>query len=118
MNGCFWHGHKGCNRYVQPKSNSEFWIKKIEANRERDLRDYKFLEAQGWKVIVVWECELSKEKLSDTVEQIRRQLELNRKNWLDGKADRKKRREEWQAEMKKRKELKNNILHGFNKQSS
>ena len=110
VNGCFWHGHKGCNRYVQPKSNSEFWIKKIEANRERDLRDYTFLEAQGWKVIVVWECELSKEKLSDTVEQIQRQLELNRKNWLDEKADRKKRREEWQAEMKKRKDLKDNIL--------
>lgn len=68
--------------------------KKIEANRERDLRDYTFLEAQGWKVIVVWKCELSKAKLLDTVGQIQSHLELNRKNWLDEKADRKKRREE------------------------
>lgn len=58
VNGCFWHGHKGCKYFVWPKSNTEFWQQKIESNIVRDKQKSKLLKSQGWKVIIVWECEL------------------------------------------------------------
>lgn len=58
VNGCFWHGHEGCGSYSFPKSNVEFWKKKIERNRERDLRSAIILRSMGWHVIKVWECQL------------------------------------------------------------
>lgn len=83
---------------------------KIENNRERDLRDYTFLESMGWRVIVVWECELAKAKIGITAAQIQRQLDVNLKSWLEEVADRRKRREEWLAEMRMRKERTSAIL--------
>lgn len=58
VNGCFWHGHKGCKYFVWPKNNAEFWKKKIEDNISRDRKKAETLKDQGWKVIVVWECDL------------------------------------------------------------
>lgn len=58
VNGCFWHGHEGCRWFVPPKANIEFWNKKFEYNRTRDKRNYLQLSEAGWRVIVVWECEL------------------------------------------------------------
>ena len=58
INGCFWHGHEGCKYYRLPKSNIEFWQAKITRNKERDAFDVSVLEAKGWKVLTVWECEL------------------------------------------------------------
>ncbi len=55
INGCFWHGHE-CHLFKWPKSNREFWRKKISGNRERDLRVQKELCELGWHVMVVWEC--------------------------------------------------------------
>lgn len=104
MNGCFWHGHKGCPKFVLPKTNVEFWLAKIENNRERDLRDYTFLESRGWRVIVVWECELAKANLRHTVSEIQRQLDINRESWLEEMTDRRERREEWREEIRRRKE--------------
>ena len=103
VNGCFWHGHKGCRYATRPKTNEEFWRNKIENNRERDLRDYAFLESLGWHVIVVWECELKKDRLEATLASVRKQLDANRQSWLAGLADRRQRREEWQAEIRRRK---------------
>ena len=104
VNGCFWHGHKDCRYATRPKTNEAFWRTKIENNRERDLRDYTFLESLGWRVIVVWECELKKERIDNTIASVRGQLDANRNSWLAEQADRRKRREEWQAEIRKRKE--------------
>lgn len=104
VNGCFWHGHKDCRFATRPKTNQEFWRTKIENNRERDLRDYTFLESLGWRVIVVWECELKKDRIDDTIASVRKQLDANRESWLTEQADRRQRREEWQAEIRKRKE--------------
>ena len=59
VNGCFWHGHKGCKYFVWPKSNPDFWKKKIETNISRDLQKIKLLQSQGWRVITIWECELN-----------------------------------------------------------
>lgn len=58
VNGCFWHGHKGCRFATRPKSNVEFWETKIARNKHRDEVTIAHLEALGWHVITVWECEL------------------------------------------------------------
>lgn len=58
VNGCFWHGHEGCKYAHLPQTNAEFWRAKIERNRARDARDTATLRSQGWRVIVIWECEL------------------------------------------------------------
>ena len=71
VNGCFWHGHEGCRYFVIPKTNTEFWTKKIETNRKRDIRKINDLQALGWKVIVVWECQLKKEKADITLNNLK-----------------------------------------------
>lgn len=58
INGCFWHKHESCSYFVWPKSNEEFWKKKIQSNVERDRQVYSQLHQMGWKVIVIWECEI------------------------------------------------------------
>lgn len=57
INGCFWHGHD-CKAGRIPKSNSEFWEAKIEKTKARDQKTQENLNAAGWKVIVLWECEI------------------------------------------------------------
>ena len=57
VHGCFWHGH-ACKIGKMPKSRTEYWGPKIEANRRRDLRKTRQLRALGWRVLTVWECEL------------------------------------------------------------
>lgn len=64
VNGCFWHKHD-CPRFVWPSSNQAYWRPKILRNVERDQLSRQELEALGWKVIAVWECELKK-KVRDT----------------------------------------------------
>jgi DNA mismatch endonuclease (patch repair protein) len=59
VHGCFWHRHRGCSIATTPKSNTPFWLEKFEKNVARDARVAKQLEAQGWRVFVAWECELS-----------------------------------------------------------
>lgn len=70
VHGCFWHLHEGCKYAVMPKSNVEFWEEKLYGNRERDKRNKKELEEMGWKVITVWECELKKDKVEQTLEKL------------------------------------------------
>ena len=75
VNGCFWHGHEECKYFVWPKSNEEFWRKKIGSNIERDEKNINKLKQLGWKVLTVWECELKKkvceERLAALVQEIR-----------------------------------------------
>lgn len=83
VNGCFWHGHKGCRYATKPKSNIEFWETKIARNKHRDDVTSAHLEALGWTVIIVWECELrGKEKaearIQTLAEEIRSAGELKR----------------------------------------
>jgi DNA mismatch endonuclease (patch repair protein) len=62
VNGCFWHGHD-CPRGARvPKGNRDYWLKKIARNRERDRAAHAALTGSGWKVAVVWECELGDQK--------------------------------------------------------
>lgn len=67
VNGCFWHGHKGCKDFVIPKSNTAFWLEKIGKNKERDAKDETALKYAGWKVITIWECELKKNVIEETI---------------------------------------------------
>ena len=60
VHGCFWHGHEGCKANRIPKTNAEFWSAKIARNRARDAENRAALEAKGWRVVVVWECEVGK----------------------------------------------------------
>ena len=65
IHGCFWHGHSDCPIFREPKSNMTFWRKKILANSVRDAKVIGKLEMDGWKVIVVWECELRRKSVRD-----------------------------------------------------
>ena len=56
VHGCFWHMHGGCRYLKLPASRPEFWLAKLSANRERDVRSADALRARGWRVLVVWEC--------------------------------------------------------------
>ena len=58
INGCFWHGHQDCKYYRIPKTNTDFWTKKINRNIERDQEVKALLESQEWTVITIWECQL------------------------------------------------------------
>lgn len=58
VHGCFWHRHKGCRFAYTPKTRRDFWQHKFEKNVERDTRTKKHLRKLGWRIIVVWECEI------------------------------------------------------------
>lgn len=108
VNGCFWHGHKGCRYATVPKSNVEFWTAKIQRNRHRDQVTEAHLSALGWHVITVWECELRgagndvaridslvkeineaglvKQKRDEQIRQNRREAKLRLKEMLERQA--------------------------------
>lgn len=94
VNGCFWHGHEGCKDYVAPKTNSEFWTEKIMRNRDRDQRSWRELEAKGWHVLVVWECELKKAAFETTLDGIVNMLADNLSKDVKARRERKVRNEE------------------------
>ena len=88
VHGCFWHGHKGCKMYVVPKTNTEFWVAKIARNQERDENVWRHLEAKGWSVIVVWECELEKMCFDATIDRVEKEIRANGEAYLRLKEDR------------------------------
>lgn len=59
VHGCFWHRHDDCKLARMPKSRLDFWGPKLEGNKARDTRKIAELNAGGWRVLVVWECELA-----------------------------------------------------------
>ena len=61
IHGCFWHSHPNCNIAHIPKSNRDFWVKKLNKNIENDNKHVAMLEADGWQVITLWECEINNE---------------------------------------------------------
>lgn len=70
INGCFWHQHPNCKYASIPKSNTDYWITKLENNKKRDLENFEKYKNLGWNVIVVWECELEPFKRQTTLERI------------------------------------------------
>lgn len=70
VHGCFWHGHENCPVYVPPKTHSEYWLEKINRNRERDAKARAKIKAMGWNVIVIWECQLKPKVRQQTFEDL------------------------------------------------
>lgn len=58
VHGCFWHRHQGCDNVRTPISRPEYWLPKFDRNVKRDRRDRAKLRKMGWRVLVIWECEL------------------------------------------------------------
>ncbi len=73
VNGCFWHKHD-CGRFVWPSSNTEYWIPKINRNVERDKQNHKKLIDMGWKVLIIWECELKKNVREDRLDRLIKEI--------------------------------------------
>ena len=76
VNGCFWHKHEGCRYFVWPKNNAEFWKEKITKNVERDERNEAILRQSGWKVIIVWECQLKPALREETLRKLTDDLRI------------------------------------------
>jgi len=70
VNGCFWHGHKGCSYFVLPKTRTEWWLQKIKGTMTRDKAAEIALNVMGWKVILIWECQLKKNNLTPTLSNL------------------------------------------------
>lgn len=83
VNGCFWHGHKGCRYYTVPKTNVDFWKDKVKRNIERDALNLQNLEVLSWNVISVWECELKPKLLPETMVRIASELSDNQMKWKE-----------------------------------
>lgn len=105
VNGCFWHGHKGCSQFVMPKTRTEFWVNKIARNQERDLVNIQRLESIGWSSITVWECELGKSGIENTMEKIESMLEENRTKWEAYQAHRRESRKFAIEQARRRREI-------------
>ena len=93
VNGCFWHGHKGCPKFVMPKTRVDFWTNKITHNQERDILNNQRLESLARNVIVIWECELAKTAFSETMDRVEAQIKANEASWQAYKARRKQDRQ-------------------------
>lgn len=73
VHGCFWHRHKGCKHAYTPKSNVESWQDKFDSNVRRDLKNNEELRKLGWKVLVIWECEVKhKNLLHNLIDEIKK----------------------------------------------
>ena len=77
IHGCFWHRHAGCPRATTPVRNKELWARKFELNRSRDRRSAKLLARTGWRVMILWECEVR------SAARLHRRLEVL-KRWAAG----------------------------------
>jgi len=75
INGCFWHGHKGCKYFVTPKTRTDFWVNKIKTNQKNDKKNGKLLREAGWRVFVIWECRL-KHKFEKSIRSLEKDLSL------------------------------------------
>jgi DNA mismatch endonuclease (patch repair protein) len=110
VHGCFWHGHRGCKNYTVPKTNTEFWVAKVARNQERDQEVWRQLEAKGWSVVIVWECELKGASLDDTVARVAAEIVRNGEAYRAAKEERRRIREAWREERRAREEERKIIL--------
>lgn len=72
VNGCFWHGHENCKYFKLPSTRTEWWKEKIEGNIKNDIKTHTILTEDGYRVIVIWECEIkNKTVYSRIIDEIR-----------------------------------------------
>lgn len=75
VHGCFWHQHEGCKYATVPDTRTEFWVEKFRKNIENDRLNQERLVAMGWKVLVIWECEVN-HKFEETMKRILEELKV------------------------------------------
>ena len=110
IHGCFWHGHRDCKFYTVPKTNTEFWTSKIARNQERDQEVWRQLEAKGWAVIIVWECQLKNACLNETVNRVEEGIICNGERFAREREERKASRQAYLKDRKARKEREASLL--------
>jgi DNA mismatch endonuclease, patch repair protein len=76
VNGCFWHQHEGCRKAALPKLNVEFWKAKLSENMLRDRRNRTELQRRGWRVFVVWECDVMRIGAVDIIRGLFRSVDI------------------------------------------
>ena len=74
VHGCFRHGHANCKYYVVPKTNTDWWLNKINGNIANDDKAVKALKKEGWKIITIWECKLKTALLQKTFNALLKKL--------------------------------------------
>jgi len=77
VHGCFWHCHEGCSDYVVPKSNADYWVPKLKRNCLRDASNIAALQAAGWHIIIVWECELKKAVQGERFDRLYHEIKMS-----------------------------------------
>jgi DNA mismatch endonuclease (patch repair protein) len=70
VHGCFWHGHDKCKYFVVPGTRTEWWLQKINRNKELDAINAQKLRDLGWRVVKIYECELKKDKIGKTIQKL------------------------------------------------
>lgn len=80
VHGCFWHRHEGCRYATTPASNAAFWQEKFAANVRNDTKVKQQLQALGWRVLVIWSCELDERKLTKLAATIRKSANRGKRN--------------------------------------
>ena len=110
IHGCFWHGHKDCKFYTVPKTNTEFWTAKVTRNQQRDKEVWRQLEAKGWAVIIVWECQLKSACFKETVQQVEAEILGNGERLTREREERRASRQAYLKERKARKERAASLL--------
>jgi DNA mismatch endonuclease (patch repair protein) len=70
INGCFWHGHENCKYFVIPKTKTDWWLNKIYGNKQKDGENFIQLSQIGWKIVTIFECELKRDKLNNTLNRL------------------------------------------------
>ncbi len=81
IHGCFWHGHENCRYFVVPKTRTDWWLKKIERNKNIDYENELKLKNEGWKVYTIFECELKsnvREKTLDNLVKILKSFSMQK----------------------------------------
>lgn len=104
VHGCFWHGHKCCKNYTVPKTNTEFWLAKVARNQERDQEVWRKLEAKGWSVIIVWECQLKKAVIEETLQWVTDEIRRNGEQLQKSREERRSSRIAYLQERRARRE--------------
>jgi len=74
IHGCFWHGHEYCKYFVVPKTRTDWWLKKIESNKQNDVENIIKLQNLSWKVLVIFECQLKTSELENTLNKLINEL--------------------------------------------
>ena len=110
IHDCFWHGHKDCKFYTVPKTNTEFWTAKVARNQERDQEVWRQLEAKGWAVIIVWECQLKSACFKETVQQVEAEILGNGERLTREREERRASRQAYLKDRKARKEREASLL--------